>query len=131
MLRVESMVVLLAVTYGAAALPECLPRCIGADLAGVDLSSLALANANLTGADLTGAHMAGTNLSRATLTGADLTYAYLDGADLTRAHMANATLRARLGGHERRRLAPLPRRPVAQLHGHHAQQSGYMVAQKA
>ena len=75
--------------------------------------------------------MPGTNLSRATLTGADLTYAYLDGADLTRAHMANATLRARLGGHERRRLAPLPRRPVAQLHGHHAQQSGYMVAQKA
>ena len=94
----------------AAAMPACLPRCYGADLASADLTGanlrrVDLRDANLAGADLTDADllyakMSGADLRGADLTGADLASASLLDADLRDANLAGAVnlARADLGG---------------------------------
>ena len=63
-----------------------------ADLSGADLSRANLSRANLSGADLRNADLAGADLSGADLSGADLSGAVLSFADLSRADLSGANL---------------------------------------
>ena len=52
MIRLVRVLLLLVVANGAVALPECLPNCADANLAGVDLSGANLTRADFERADL-------------------------------------------------------------------------------
>jgi len=89
-----AVVLLLAVAGVASALPECLPRCSGADLSGALLYGAELSGARLNGADLRGALLYGAaDLTDATLDGADLRGAVLNDADLRGTRLVGADLR--------------------------------------
>jgi hypothetical protein len=62
------------------------------DLAGANLDSANLADADLAGADLTGANLDSANLTGANLASADLTGANLDSANLASANLDSANL---------------------------------------
>jgi uncharacterized protein YjbI with pentapeptide repeats len=72
--------------------PGASAKCVGADLANVDLSKATLTGADFAHADLAGADLYSTNLSGANLTGADLSGADLAGATLTHARFPGANL---------------------------------------
>ena len=95
---VPVLLLLLAGAGIAAAAPECLPNCRGADLSGANL-----VGANLVGADLTGARLDGATLFGADLTGANLVPRISDGRDPVRCY-------AERSGPERRK--PSGRDPV-------------------
>ena len=113
--RLLPVLILASAASGAAALPECLPNCIGPDvdlrganLSGADLSAARFIHADLTGANLSGAYLGvvrfinadlsganltgGASLYAANLSGANLSGADLTGADLTLAHLFGSQL---------------------------------------
>jgi len=64
----------------------------GANLVGVDLSSLNLSGCVLRGSDLVGADLSGVDLTRANLRGANLERATLDGADIAGTDLSYSNL---------------------------------------
>lgn len=67
--------------------------CINCNLAGLDLRSLSLFQAELPGANLKGANLEGARLERTNLEGANLEGANLDDTTLLRANLKNASLK--------------------------------------
>jgi hypothetical protein len=72
--------------------PGASAKCVGADLANVDLSKATLTSADFAQADLAGADLHSANLASANLAGADINGADLAGATLTHARFRGANL---------------------------------------
>jgi uncharacterized protein YjbI with pentapeptide repeats len=75
-------------------LPDCAlgENCVGADLAGANLSWADMDDVNFTRANLTGANLTRASFGDANLTGANLTHANLYGANFERANLTGANL---------------------------------------